>query len=69
MTWTAFFGAMRKGISEKTGNAARRTGMQQQRTANRSVSSQTINKGPPKKQPPLESWDFMMLDVSTFLDF
>ena len=67
MTWSAFLVAMRRGISEKTGAAARRGGVQQ-RAANRSVSSQAVKKGPLKKTPPIESWDFMMLDVSLLID-
>ena len=61
MTWGAFLAAMRRGVSEKTGAAARRGGVQQ---ANRAASTKAVLSVPPKKTPPIEAWDFMMLDVS-----
>ena len=62
MTWSAFLVALRRGVSEKTGAAARRGGVQQ---ANRAASTKAMLGVPSEKHPPpLESWDFMMLDVS-----
>lgn len=66
MTWSAFFAAMRRGVSERTAAATRRGGMQQQQRVakNRPIKSQAKTKAPPKKVPPMEVWDFIMLDVS-----
>jgi hypothetical protein len=66
MTWGAFFAALRRDASQKTAVATRRGGLQQQqRAANRTVSSQATQQAFPKKTPPVETWDFYMLDVSS----
>lgn len=66
MTWGAFIAAMRRGVSERTAAATRRGGMQQQQRAintNKGTAATQMPKQPPKKTPPMETWDFIMLDV------
>lgn len=70
MTWTAFFQAFRRGISDKASALTRR--VQQparnnasQTTTTRSASSQASAAPQPKEQtPPMEQWDYYLIDVS-----
>lgn len=77
MTWAAFLAAMRSGTSQRAGGMATRRGgvaVQQQQpraaanTGSRSVSSQVV-KNVSKEDPPLETWDFIALDVSRLIYF
>ena len=74
MTWTAFFQAMRSGVTQRMGSASARQASQQTRTqsttaTSRSAASTQANKTaatrkPLKHRPDVTEWDFMVLDVS-----
>lgn len=68
MTWTAFYHAMRRGLSEKV-NAITRRGHQQRLVVggqSRSVSTQTnFSAAQEEANMSTEQWDFLILDVST----
>jgi len=67
MTWGAFFVAMRRGVAEKASGASRRTAQQQTRS---NATKATATKQPAavkeaaKKKPPMEEWDYLVIDVS-----
>lgn len=73
MTWPAFFQAFRKGIADRVGgviqrrSAAAATSGQnvQQRTA--SSRAVVVERTKPGGIPPVENWDFMIIDVSALI--
>ena len=66
MTWSQFFQSMRNGVGNRAAAVTRRAKSQQ--PANRAASTQAsqtavTTEAVPKK-PPMEFWDYYIIDVS-----